>query len=145
MIMTDKDIAKTGAALFAKQDTGTSHCGVTIDKVGPGFAQASLMIDERMLNGYGGGHGGVIFTLGLAALGYASNTQNRKSFGQSASINFLAPAPLGARLSARAQEASRSQRSAIYDVSIAIEQGEIIALMRGTAFISKDKWIADAD
>ena len=49
----------------------------------------------------------------------------------SAAIDYLAPAPVGARLIADAREVARQGRNVFYDVVISVDGGETIAIVRG--------------
>ena len=50
---------------------------------------------------------------------------------QHCSITFLAPAKLGDRLTARAEERALNGRSGIYDIRVDNQDGELIAEFRG--------------
>jgi len=77
------------------------------------------------------GHGGYIFSLADSAFAFACNSHGEPMVAAGASIEFLAPVPEGARVTATATETSRTVRGGIYDVVVARETGEPLAYFRG--------------
>ena len=55
------------------------------------------------------------------------------------SIDFLAPAREGDRLTAEAREVSLAGRTGVYDVSVRNQRGEAIAVFRGRSYCLKGK------
>lgn len=130
--------ATTGVTMYAR-DHAARLLGISIDEVRPGYARLSMTVTGDMVNGHAIGHGGLTFALADTAMAYASNSYNRVSLAQNATINFLAPARLGERLTAEAVEQSRAGRAAIYDVRVTSPDGGQIALFRGQTIRMNDK------
>lgn len=130
--------ATAGTTMFAR-DHAAQRLGITVEEVRPGYARLAMTVGADMVNGHAVGHGGLTFALADTAMAYASNSYNRVSLAQQASINFLAPARLGERLVAEAVEQSRSGRAAIYDVRVTNPGGTTIALFRGQTIRMNDK------
>jgi acyl-CoA thioesterase len=93
-----------------------------------------------MTNGQKLCHGGYIFMLADSAFGYACNTHNQRAVGASASIEFLAPAYVDDRLTAYASEVERAERRGVYDVKVVNQNGQTVALMRGSSATVKGTW-----
>ena len=129
-IDADERARQSAAAMWA-DDRASPSLGMEIDAVGPGTAVLAMTVRENMLNGLDVCHGGFIFTLADSACAFASNSYNRRALLQSGQIALLAPARLGMRLIARAGERHRGERSGVYDVTVATEQGQTIAEFRG--------------
>ena len=91
----------------------------------------ALNCSESMLNSQGTCHGGLIFTLADSAFAFACNAYNKVTVAQHCSVTFLAPAKLGDRLTARAEERSLNGRSGIYDIRVDNQDGKAIAEFRG--------------
>ena len=90
-----------------------------------------MTVTDRMINGQGVCHGGLIFSLAETAFGYACNSSNQVSFAAGAAIDYLASARLGERLTAEANEHWTSTRSGISDVVVTGAGGRRIAVLRG--------------
>lgn len=127
---TDTIARKSAEAMWAA-DVASRHLGMRIDSVGPGRGVLSMAITESMVNGHGNCHGGYIFMLADSAFAVACNSYNQRSVGQNCQITYIRPAKRGTILTAKAEERQRADRSAIYDVSVCDEAGEIIAEFRG--------------
>lgn len=105
--------------------------GMQIEAVGPGTAVLSMTVRPDMVNGHQICHGGLIFTLADSTFAFACNSYNRVTVAAGCSIEYLAPARLGDRLTATGQERSLSGRSGVYDIHVTNQDGTLIALFRG--------------
>lgn len=120
----------TAQALFAG-DQASRNLGITIEEVRPGFARLRMAVRMDMVNGHGMCHGGIVFALADSAFAVACNTYNLATVAAAASIDFLASAHVRDELTAEARELWRSKRSGLYEISVANQRGETIALFRG--------------
>ena len=122
--------AAVAESMFAR-DSASRGLGMQIVRVAPGEARMSMTVRPDMLNGHAICHGGFIFTLADSAFAFACNSYNTITVGQAASVNYVAPAALGDRLTATAREVSRAGRSGIYDVDVTNQDGRLVAHFRG--------------
>jgi acyl-CoA thioesterase len=90
-----------------------------------------MLVREDMLNGHSACHGGLIFSLADSAFAFSCNSHGGAVVAAAASIDFLAPAHGGDELTAVAVERWRSKRNGVYEVTVANQRGETIALFRG--------------
>lgn len=134
--MTDDDpeeLARRCAWAMWQDDAASQRLGMRIDAVGPGRATVSMLVTERMVNGHGLCHGGLIFTLADSAFAFACNTYNQRTVAQQGTITFLTSARQGQTLTAVAEERARAGRSGIYDVRVIDQDGTVIAEFRGNS------------
>ena len=124
-----------------QEDIASRSLEMRLQAIGPGHASLTMKVTDNMANGQKVCHGGFIFTLADSAFGYACNTHNQRTVSASCSIDYLAPAFIGDVLTAAATEVVRSGRRGIYDVTVANQNGETVALFRGHAATVKGKWI----
>ncbi|MDO5606465.1 MAG: hydroxyphenylacetyl-CoA thioesterase PaaI [Paracoccus sp. (in: a-proteobacteria)] len=129
--MTPQELAEASARVMWDDDRASQRLGMALTHIAPGQATLSMTVTESMTNGHGNGHGGYIFTLADSAFAFACNSYNAVTVGQSAAINYVAPARLGTVLTAAAREVSRSGRSGIYDVDVTDSDGRMVAHFRG--------------
>jgi acyl-CoA thioesterase len=134
-------LAERIAKVIEGEDRASRWLGMRLDEVGAGYARLSMRVSEQMVNGHRVCHGGLVFALADSSFGYACNTHNQRALAASCSIDFLAPAQLGDELSAEARETARAGRSAVYDVRVTNQTGELIALFRGKATTVKGSWV----
>jgi acyl-CoA thioesterase len=125
------ELAESAVAVMLRTDRASQNLGVEILEVTPGAVRIAMMVRPEMLNGHGLCHGGIIFTFADSAFAFACNSYGDPMVAAGASIEFLAPTPVGERLTAVASEVSRTARNGIYDVRVANSSGEPVALFRG--------------
>lgn len=131
MELSEQDRAERSAKAMFDNDTVTQQLGMRLETIGPGFARLQMCITKQMLNGHATCHGGYLFTLGDSTFAFACNSFNQVAVAASASIEFLAPAHLGDELIAEASLQSQGRRTGLYDVVIANQDEQRIALFRG--------------
>jgi acyl-CoA thioesterase len=119
-----------GRAMYSR-DRVAQALAIELAEIRPGYARMIMRVAPDMLNGHDICHGGYIFTLADTAFAYACNSYNQVALAASCAIDFLAPGQQGDLLIATAQEQSLSGRTGIYDVVVANDRGERIAMMRG--------------
>lgn len=139
--MNRQALAERIAGVIEREDRASRFLGMRLDEVKPGAARMTMRVSEDMVNGQRVCHGGLIFSLADSSFGYACNSHNHRALAASCTIDFLAPAQLGDELTAQAVEVARAGRSAIYDVRVTNQRGELIATFRGRAATVKGCWI----
>ena len=122
-------------------DQASRTLGMAVDEARPGYARLSMKVRADMLNGHGICHGGFIFSLADSAFAYSCNSYNLNTVASGCAIEFLAPAKEGDLLVAEAIEQSMSGRTGVYDVAVANQHKQRIALFRGKAYRIKGEVI----
>jgi len=122
-------------------DSFPQSLGIQLEELAPGYARLSMRLNEKMVNFHGIGHGGAIFTLADTALGLASNSRNGTAVALNVTINYLAPARPGNRLTAVAEEEHLTRKTGVYRVTITNDTGDNIALVRGTVYRQMTKHV----
>jgi acyl-CoA thioesterase len=122
--------ARVAQAMF-ERDRASQALGMRIIGMGPGWARLVMTVRAEMINGHGLCHGGIVFSLADSAFAFACNSYNDATVAAAASIDYLASAREGDELTAEATELWRSRRSGLYEITVANQRGERIALFRG--------------
>jgi acyl-CoA thioesterase len=120
-------------ALYQK-DKAAQKMGIVIESLEPGQATLSMQVLEWMIQGHMICHGGFIFALADTAMAYASNKDATTHVALNANIDFLKPTKLGDHLIARASEGDRTRKTGMYNVTVAIKNGPLIAEFRGRTY-----------
>jgi acyl-CoA thioesterase len=113
------------------RDRACQSLGIHLGDVGPGRATLRMRVADTMTNGHGTAHGGFLFLLADAAFAYAANSRGPAAVAQAAQVTFLRPAAVHDELTADAVERARFGRTAIYDVTVRGDGGDVIAEFRG--------------
>jgi acyl-CoA thioesterase len=138
-----RTLAERVADSMYERDTATQALGIRIAHVGPGYAELAMAVRADMLNGHEICHGGFIFTLADSAFAYACNSYNLNTVASGCAIEFTAPARAGDVLAARAHERQLAGRTGVYDVEVANQRGETVALFRGKSYRIKGHLIEE--
>jgi acyl-CoA thioesterase len=124
---------RVAAAMWAR-DVASQALGMRLVRVAPGRATLAMPVRPDMLNGHAICHGGFIFTLCDSAFAYACNSYNVNTVASGCAIEFVAPAREGDVLTAVAHERSASGRTGVFDIEVANQRAETVALFRGRSY-----------
>jgi acyl-CoA thioesterase len=130
MSNADERALQIAQTMLSREGTGPAW-GVRLEGAREGWAKVSMVIRPDMLNGHGIAHGGMIYSLADTAFAYACNSRNDATVSQHTSMNFLTPGKEGERLTAEAQEVSRSGRTGVYVLTVRGEDGRDVAAGQG--------------
>src|SRR6266508_1414336 len=131
--MDPQELAEASAAAMLGRDHVFTDLGIELVAVGPGTARVAMTVRREMTNGHALCHGGYVFLLADQAFAVACNSHDVVTVAASASIEFLAPAREGQRISATATEVVRAGRRGVYDVVITDEGATVLATFRGVS------------
>jgi acyl-CoA thioesterase len=105
-----------------------------------GFCKLRMTVRQEMCNGFEIAHGGISYSFADSALAFASNSHGRQAVSIETSISHLKPLKTGDIITATAEEKSCNNKIAIYDVRVEKENGELVALFKGTVFRKETEW-----
>lgn len=120
--------------VMLRKDRFTAWMGLEVDEIGPGFCKLHYRVTDTMLNGFGVIHGGLLFAAADSAFAFACNSHGVLAVALDVSISYARPAREGELLAVEAREEHVGNRIGIYDVRTINEQGELVALFKGTAY-----------
>lgn len=121
------------ARVYFSCDRFATENGITLDQLDESQAIASLTIEDRHRNAFGGVMGGAIFTLADFAFAALTNDRERVTVAQQVSINYLSPVK-GGRLIATARYRKDGRSSCVVNVDVTDDTGREIAQFVGTGF-----------
>lgn len=105
-----------------------------------GYCQLRMTVRAEMCNGFSIAHGGITYSLADSALAFASNSHGRHAVSIETSISHIKPLKAGDVIIATAEEKSLGNRIGIYDVKVEREDGDLVALFKGTVFRKETEW-----
>jgi acyl-CoA thioesterase len=126
--------------LMMNNDTFSTWLGIEIDFIDNGICNLRAEITAEMLNGFQIAHGGISYSLADSALAFASNSQGVQCVSIETSISHVKKVAEGDVLIAEARELHRGRTTGIYDVSLKNQHNELVALFKGTVFITDKEW-----
>ena len=122
---------------YAARDAFQQHNAIVLVDAGPGFATMRMTVGKPHLNFNGGCHGGAIFALADSTFGIASNSHGVVAVGIDTHMTFQLAAREGDVLTARATEASRNAKLAVYRVEVTRGDGGAVSTFTGTVHVTK--------
>ena len=131
-LLLPSDLARAvGAAMFAADTASREFMQMELLACEPGRASMRMAVRPELLNGLSICHGGFIFALADSTFAYACNSYNMMTVASGCSIEFLKSARVGDVLTCIGQEQSLQGRHGVYDMRVANQHGETVALFRG--------------
>lgn len=108
--------------------------GLKLIDVQEGSAKVEMTFTSDMENMFGMAHGGAIFALVDAAFEVASNSHGTMAVALNMNINYLASPTKGSRLTAKASEINRTNRTANYDIRVTDEKDKLLATCQALVY-----------
>jgi acyl-CoA thioesterase len=121
-------------AAFFERDRFARENGMRVLEVRLGYARAELMVGSRHMNSIGILQGGAVFTLADLAFAAASNSHGVVAVGSQADITYFKAVRAG-KLTAVAEEISRTHKLSTCLIRVTDEENNLVALFKGLAFV----------
>ena len=129
---------------FNENDGFSTHNGIRLTKMEPGYAEAQLTITEYNKNFMGTLHGAVLFALADIVSGSALAAYGKHCVTLSSNITYIAPAYEG-RVTAKATQISRTRRTATFDIEIKNDAGTLLCKVTTTMYNMDKQILFDED
>ncbi|MHA1263609.1 MAG: PaaI family thioesterase [Candidatus Helarchaeota archaeon] len=123
----------------AQEDNFFKFIGIEIVEIAQERAKVSLQIREELLNFFNAGHGGAIYSLADSAFQLACNAHENIEIAVAlnTALTFIKKVELGEKLVAEAQVIANTRRTSTTDIKIRNEQGELVAVFTGLAYVRR--------
>lgn len=105
-----------------------------------GYCQLRCPVTAQTTNGFQIAHGGLSYSLADSALAFAANSHGLQCMSIDTQIAHLAKVQLGDTLLATCTEIHRGRSTGVYEVRIQNQDKRLVALFKGTVFISENRW-----
>lgn len=138
--MEADELARRVVARMMGEDAFSQWLGIQVLEVLPGACSLRMVVRPEMNNGFRITHGGIAYCVADSALAFASNSHGIHAVSIETSISHVKPVLAGDVLTATAEELSRGNRVAVYQVAVRNGKGEVAALFKGTVFRTGKPW-----
>ncbi|MGE5400426.1 MAG: hydroxyphenylacetyl-CoA thioesterase PaaI [Ignavibacteriales bacterium] len=135
--MNKQKLAETAVAQMLIHDGFSAWLGIELLEIKPGRTLLKMKVRKEMLNGFNICHGGILFALADSAMAFAANTHGQLSVSIENGITYLEKVTEGDVITAGAEEVYRSDKIAVYNVSLTKQDNIRVALFRGTVYRTK--------
>lgn len=139
MNKTEKALKMIHGMMY-ENDMFSQWLGIKIVEAGPGCCTLKADIRHDMLNGFMICHGGITYSIADSALAFASNSHGFHAVSVETSISHTKVVRDGDTVTAVAIEKNLSNKFGVYEVTLTNQNGELIALFKGTVYISGKEW-----
>jgi len=121
-------------AEFFERDRFASGNGMHVVEVRLGYARTEMTVEPRHMNSVGILQGGALFTLADLAFAGASNSHGVVAVAAQVDITFFKAVRTG-KLTAVAEEISRTHKLSTCLIRVTDEEGNLVALFKGLAYV----------
>jgi acyl-CoA thioesterase len=141
--MNEDELSKKVFQTMYGNDAFSKWLGIECIRIGPGSCILRMKVRSEMLNGFGIAHGGITYSLADSALAFASNSHGRKAVSVETGISHTTSVKEGDILLATAEELSLSNKIGVYQIRVATEAGDLVALFKGTVYRTSKEWFLE--
>ena len=121
-------------------DPFSQWLGIERVEDGAGKSVLKMTVRKEMLNGFDVAHGGITYSLADSALAFAANAHGIQRMSIETGISHTKQVLEGDILTAKTKEVSLTSRIGIYQIDIANQNNEIVALFKGTVYRTGKEW-----
>jgi acyl-CoA thioesterase len=132
--MSEERSVAERVGLLLENDRFARECGIRIMEARTGFGRTQMDVEPRHLNSVGILQGGALFTLADVAFALACNSHGTLAVGCQADVTYF-KAVRGGRLTAVAEEISRTRSISTCLIRVLDEREDLVALFKGVAYI----------
>ena len=143
VLMDPQERAEKVVARMMERDAFSHWLGIEVCSVAPGACELRMAVRDEMDNGFRITHGGISYCVADSALAFASNSHGIQAVSIETSVSHVKPVHSGDLLTATAEELSRSNRIAVYQVHVVNQDETVVALFKGTVFRTGKEWVLD--
>jgi len=128
------------AQAMYQDDAFSKWLGIEILDMKAGYAKLQMTVRQEMTNGFGIAHGGITYSLSDSAFAFASNSQGKHAVSIETAISHIKRVDVGDVLTAIAREEHLSNKIAVYHIEVTNQDGEKVALFKGTVYRTSKEW-----
>lgn len=121
-------------------DAFSQWLGIKVLEINEGNCTLEMTVRDEMTNGFNIAHGGIAYSLADSALAFAANSYGIQSMSIETSISHTKKVKSGDVLKAITKEINKSNKTAIYYITITNQNNIEVAHFKGTVYRSDRKW-----
>ena len=134
------DLSKKVVNKMITGDAFSQWLGIKIIKINEGKCTLEMTVRDEMTNGFHIAHGGIAYSLADSALAFAANSYGIQSMSIETSISHTKKVKSGDVLKATTKEINKSNKTAIYYITITNQNDIEVAHFKGTVYRTDRKW-----
>ena len=121
-------------------DSFSKWLGIEVLEISEGFCKLQMKVRKEMTNGFAIAHGGVSYSLADSCLAFAANSDGIQSVSIETSISHTKKVKSGDLLTATSIEINKSNKTALYYITITNQDKLEVAHFKGTVYRTEKEW-----
>ena len=134
------DLSRKVVKKMISGDEFSKWLGIEVIEISKGFCKLQMKVRDEMTNGFKIAHGGISYSLADSCLAFSANSDGIQSLSVETSISYTKKVQSGDILTAISKEINKSNKTALYYITITNQEMEEIAHFKGTVYRTKKEW-----
>ena len=137
------NLAKKVVDKMISGDTFSQWLGIEVLEITEGFCKLKMTVRDEMTNGFNIAHGGIAYSLADSCLAFAANADGIQAVSIETSISHTKKVANGDILTATSKEMNKSNKTALYYITITNQDNLEVAHFIGTVYRTGKEWFPE--
>lgn len=137
------DLAKKVVDKMISGDAFSQWLGIEVLEITEGFCKLKMTVRDEMTNGFNIAHGGIAYSLADSCLAFAANADGVQAVSIETSISHTKKVANGDILTATSKEMNKSNKTALYYITITNQDNLEVAHFIGTVYRTGKEWFPE--
>lgn len=137
------DLAKKVVDKMISGDAFSQWLGIEFLEITEGFCKLKMTVRDEMTNGFNIAHGGIAYSLADSCLAFAANADGIQAVSIETSISHTKKVASGDTLIATSKEMNKSNKTALYYITITNQDNLEVAHFKGTVYRTGKEWFPE--
>jgi acyl-CoA thioesterase len=137
------DLAKKVVDKMISGDAFSQWLGIEVLEITEGFCKLKMTVRDEMTNGFNIAHGGIAYSLADSCLAFAANADGIQAVSIETSISHTKKVANGDILTATSKEMNKSNKTALYYITITNQENLEVAYFKGTVYRTGKEWFPE--
>ena len=134
------DLVKKVVDKMISGDAFSQWLGIEVLEITEGFCKLKMTVRDEMTNGFNIAHGGIAYSLADSCLAFAANADGIQAVSIETSISHTKKVANGDILTATSKEMNKSNKTALYYITITNQDNLEVAHFKGTVYRTGKEW-----
>ena len=134
------NLAKKVVDKMISGDAFSQWLGIEVLEITEGFCKLKMTVRDEMTNGFNIAHGGIAYSLADSCLAFAANADGIQAVSIETSISHTKKVASGDVLIATSKEMNKSNKTALYFITITNQENLEVAHFKGTVYRTGKEW-----
>ena len=137
------NLAKKVVGKMISGDAFSQWLGIEFLEITEGFCKLKMTVRDEMTNGFNIAHGGIAYSLADSCLAFAANADGIQAVSIETSISHTKKVASGDTLIATSKEMNKSNKTALYYITITNQDNLEVAHFKGTVYRTGKEWFPE--